>query len=98
MLFGLQSDFVAGVQGFVVKETATGGTNINFPGPGLEVVGAGSTPTVSEAFVQTVNGGYFFQDQLGFQDFTYLTIGGRYDYASAFGEEAGGVFYPKASI
>jgi TonB-linked SusC/RagA family outer membrane protein len=97
-LFGLQSDFVAGVQGFVVKEQATGGTGVIFPGPGLEVTGAGSTTTVSEAFVQTINGGYFFQDQLGFQDFMYLTLGGRYDYASAFGEEAGGVFYPKASI
>jgi TonB-linked SusC/RagA family outer membrane protein len=97
-LMGLQSDFVVGVQGFVVKEQTTGGSNIDFPGPGLEVVGAGSRPTVSEAFVQTVNGGYFLQDQLGFQDFLYVTLGGRYDYASAFGEEAGGVFYPKASI
>jgi len=98
MLMGLQSDFVAGVQGFVVKEQTTGGSNTNFPGPGLEVVGAGSNPQVNEAFVQTVNGGYFFQDQLGFQEFAYLTVGGRYDYASAFGEEAGGVFYPKVSV
>ncbi|HZI27748.1 MAG TPA: SusC/RagA family TonB-linked outer membrane protein [Gemmatimonadaceae bacterium] len=98
MLMGLQSDFVAGVQGFIVKEQSTGGSNTNFPGPGLEVVGAGSLPQVNEAFVQTVNGGYFFQDQLGFQEFAYLTIGGRYDYASAFGEEAGGVFYPKVSL
>lgn len=98
MVLGLQSDFVAGVQGFIVKEQLTGGSNTNFPGPGLEVVGAGSAPSVNEAFVQTVNGGYFFQDQLGFQEFAYLTVGGRYDYASAFGEEAGGVFYPKVSL
>lgn len=98
MLAGLQSDFVAGVQGFIVKETLTGGSNTNFPGPGIEIVGAGSAPDVNESFVQTVNGGYFFQDQLGFQDFLYLTVGGRYDYASAFGEEAGGVFYPKVSM
>ena len=98
MLMGLQSDFVAGVQGFIVKETLTGGSNTNFPGPGIEIVGAGSAPDVNESFVQTVNGGYFFQDQLGFQEFLYLTLGGRYDYASAFGEEAGGVFYPKVSL
>jgi len=98
ILMNLQSDFVAGVQGFIVKETTTGGANTNFPGPGLEVVSAGSSPTVSEAFVQTVNGGYFFQDQLGYEDYVFLTLGGRYDYASAFGEEAGGVFYPKASL
>jgi len=98
ILMSLQSDFVAGVQGFIVKEQITGGSNTNFPGPGLEVVGAGSAPTVQESFVQTVNGGYFFQDQLGYQDYMFLTLGGRYDYASAFGEEAGGVFYPKASL
>jgi outer membrane receptor protein involved in Fe transport len=45
-----------------------------------------------------VNGGYFFQDQLGYQDYVFLTVGGRYDYASAFGENAGGVFYPKVSL
>jgi outer membrane receptor protein involved in Fe transport len=97
-LFGFTSDFVAGVQGFIVRENLSGGSNNNFPGPGLEVVGAGSSPLVTERFVQTVNGGYFLQDQLGWKDFTYITIGGRYDYSSAFGENAGGVFYPKVSV
>jgi TonB-linked SusC/RagA family outer membrane protein len=97
-LFGLESDLVGGVQGFVTKRTTSGGSNTNFPGPGLEVVTAGSNPQVSEFFTQTVNGGYFFQDQLGYQEFFYLTFGGRYDYASAFGENAGGVFYPKVSL
>ena len=98
VLMSLESDFVAGVQGFIVKEQLTGGSNTDFPGPGLEVVGAGAAPDVNESFVQTVNGGYFFQDQLGFQNYMFLTVGGRYDYASAFGEEAGGVFYPKLSL
>jgi hypothetical protein len=61
------------------------------------VVTAGSNPQVTESFVQTVNGGYFLQEQLGYQDFLFATVGGRYDYASAFGENAGGVFYPKVS-
>lgn len=97
-LFGMSSDFVAGVQGFISRQTFTGGSNVNFPGPGLEVVGAGDTPDVTERFVQTVNGGYFFQDQLGWRDFTYITLGGRYDFSSAFGENASGVFYPKVSF
>jgi TonB-dependent starch-binding outer membrane protein SusC len=96
-VIGMDNDFVAGVQGFVSKQTFTGGSNTNFPGPGLEVVSAGSTPSVSERFVQTVNGGYFAQDQVTYQDFAYFTVGGRYDYSSAFGENAGGVFYPKVS-
>lgn len=97
-LFGLESDFVAGVQGFIVRQNLSGGSNTNFPGPGLEVVGAGSTPNVNERFVQTVNGGYFAQDQFGINNFAYVTVGGRYDFSSAFGENAGGQFYPKVSV
>jgi TonB-linked SusC/RagA family outer membrane protein len=96
-VFGLESDFVAGVQGFIAKSTFSGGNNENFPGPGLEVASAGSLPIINERFVQTVNGGYFLQDQLGFNNFAFVTVGGRYDYSSAFGENAGGVFYPKVS-
>jgi TonB-dependent starch-binding outer membrane protein SusC len=97
-VLGLQSDLVVGVQGFINKQTFTGGSNENFPGPGLEVASAGDVPIISERFVQTVNGGYFAQNQFGFQDFAYLTVGGRYDYSSTFGENAGGVFYPKLSL
>jgi TonB-dependent starch-binding outer membrane protein SusC len=97
-LVGLQSDFVAGIQGFLVRSTFSGGQGDQLPGPGLEIASAALVQTISERFVQTVNGGFFAQDQLGYKDFTYLTVGGRYDYSSAFGENAGGVFYPKISI
>ena len=97
-LANMSSDFVVGVQGFITRQTFTGGTNLNFPGPGLEVASAGDVPTLTERFVQTVNGGYFAQEQLGIRDFTYVTIGGRYDFSSAFGENASGVFYPKVSF
>ncbi len=94
----LTSDFVTGLQGFVERVNQIGGFNSNFPGPGLEVIGAGSTPTINETFASTVNGGFFVQDQLGLKDWIFLTVGGRYDYSSAFGKNAGGVFYPKASF
>lgn len=97
-ILGMESDFVVGAQGFIVKQNFSGGSNTNFPGPGLEVVSAGSTPNVTERFVQTVNGGFFVQDQLGWRDFAFVTLGGRYDYSSTFGENAGGVFYPKVSF
>ena len=97
-LANMSSDFVVGVQGFITRQTFTGGSNVNFPGPGLEVASAGDLPTLTERFVQTVNGGYFAQEQLGFRDFTYFTLGGRYDFSSAFGENASGVFYPKVSF
>lgn len=94
----LTSDLVVGLQGFIERINQVGGFNADFPGPGLEVIGAGSTPDINESFSSTVNGGFFAQDQLGWKDWVFLTLGGRYDYSSAFGEKAGGVFYPKASI
>lgn len=96
--FGMTSDFVAGIQGFFAKTIQSGGSNVNFPGPGLEVVSAGDQPDVNESLVQTVNGGYFAQDQLGYDNFLFVTFGGRYDYSSAFGENEPGVFYPKVSL
>jgi TonB-dependent starch-binding outer membrane protein SusC len=99
LLSSLSSAFVAGVQVFNVRTATSGGSSTNLPGPGIEVVGAGGQNiTVSEGLNTAVNGGFFAQEQLGFRNWSYLTVGGRYDYASAFGEESPGVFYPKASI
>lgn len=95
----LSSAFVTGMQVFNVRTATSGGSSTNLPGPGIEVVGAGGQNiSVSEGLTTTINGGFFAQEQLGFHNWSYLTLGGRYDYASAFGEDSPGVFYPKASI
>jgi TonB-linked SusC/RagA family outer membrane protein len=94
----LNSNFVVGAQGFVSKVTQPGGFNKNFPGPGIEVASAGDAAQVFDTVLQTVNGGYFVQEQVGLDNWIFLTGGARYDYSSAFGENAGGVLYPKASI
>ncbi|MGQ0648681.1 MAG: SusC/RagA family TonB-linked outer membrane protein [Gemmatimonadaceae bacterium] len=97
-LLGIESDFVAGLQGFVSRTYQVGGTDANFPGPGIEVVGAGNVQVVNETLNATTNGGYFVQEQLALADWIFATAGGRYDYSSAFGETQKGVFYPKVSI
>ena len=94
----IRSTLVVGGQGFITQQRNEGGSNRNFPGPGLEVVGAGNTPSVYEGIVKVVNAGYFVQEQVGLSDWIFGTVGARYDYNSAFGESAGGVLYPKASI
>jgi TonB-dependent starch-binding outer membrane protein SusC len=94
----LQSTLVGGGQGFVAKIEDVGEGGEHFPGPGLEVVGAGSAPSIYERFLSTVNAGVFAQDQLAYRDWAFLTVGGRYDKNSAFGKTSQGVFYPKASI
>jgi len=93
-----QSTLTGGGQGFVAKVEDVGEGGEHFPGPGLEIVGAGSSPSIYERFLSTVNAGVFAQDQLAYRDWAFLTVGGRYDRNSAFGKTSVGVFYPKASI
>ncbi len=90
---------VAGLQVFNNRTTTQVGSATAFPGPGIEVVGAGGLNiSVGESFITTVNGGYFGQTQIGWRDWIFGTAGGRYDFSSAFGKSAGGVFYPKVSL
>lgn len=44
----------------------------------------------------TING-YFIQESLGFKDFLFVTLAGRVDGSSRFGEDERNQFYPKAS-
>jgi TonB-linked SusC/RagA family outer membrane protein len=95
----VSSALVVGMQVFNDRVENSSGSSTNLPGPGIGVVGAGGANiTVGEGFQTAINGGYFAQEQLGFRDWTFLTVGGRYDFASAFGEDAPGVWYPKASL
>ncbi|TVR64278.1 MAG: SusC/RagA family TonB-linked outer membrane protein [Gemmatimonadales bacterium] len=90
-------DIVAGGQGFLTQTKAQVGSGNEFPGPGLEVAGAGALQSVTETFFEEANVGLLGEAQFGFRDFAFFTVGGRYDENSAFGETAGGAFYPKAS-
>ena len=94
----INSQLVGGVQGFVRRIEITGGSGTAFPGPGFEVAEAGGVQDVDETFLSTVNAGFFVQEQVGWNDWIFGTVGARYDYSSAFGEAAGGVLYPKFSI
>ena len=92
------SQFTAGFQGFISTDKTSGGDGDVFPGPGLEIVGAAANVDIFENWLQVVNTGAFAQEQIGFNDYAYFTVGGRWDRNSAFGENTGGAFYPKASI
>lgn len=89
---------ILGTQGFFSERKTSGGTGREFPGPGVEVLSATASRTGNESFVQTAQIGIFGQEQIGYRNYLFLTLGGRYDKHSAFGETAGGVFYPKASV
>lgn len=89
------SQFTIGGQGFIAETNQEWGSGDIFPGPGLEVIGAANLLTINESFSQTVNAGFFVQEQVGYKDWAFLTLGGRLDFNSAFGETESGEFYPK---
>lgn len=92
------SAFVAGAQLLVSDRHRSDNTGNQFPAPGLEVTGAGANQSVNEFVLKTVNAGVYAQEQIGFRDWLFTTIGARFDRHSAFGESAGGALYPKVSV
>jgi TonB-dependent starch-binding outer membrane protein SusC len=92
------SAFVAGVQGFITKQKTPGSYGYDFPGPGIAITSATGFQTANDGVLETVNGGYFAQEQLGYKNWLYVTGGVRYDYSSAFGKSAAAVLYPKVSV
>jgi len=93
-----QSTLVAGGQGFLTHLDDEGIGGEVFPGPGLEVTSAGQFKGTYERILETVNVGAFAQEQIGYRDFGFATVGARYDRNSAFGKTSQGVWYPKAGL
>jgi TonB-linked SusC/RagA family outer membrane protein len=93
-----ESQLVAGGQGFLAHLDDEGIGGEEFPGPGLEVTSAGLFPDTYERILETVNVGAFAQEQLGYKDFAFATVGVRYDRNSAFGKTSQGVWYPKVGL
>lgn len=95
---GLTSQFIAGIQGFRTYQTASGGTGTDFPGPGIEVLNAGQLQTSNSSFLEVIQAGIFVQEQVGYNDYLFFTLGLRFDANSAFGEKFRTARYPKASL
>lgn len=93
-----ENTFLFGGQGFVRQGTVAGGEGTVFPGPGLEVLEALANQETTERFTRVTQLGLYLQDQIAFDDWVFLTGGGRWDANSAFGENFDVTFYPKVSI
>jgi len=92
------SELDVGAQGFFEYNTVESSSGSQFPGPGFQVVDAGANVSVSESISEIVNAGVFAQEQIGYEDYAFLTLGARYDANSAFGSDFNGVLYPKAQV
>jgi len=94
----LSSQLIVGMQGFRSVLNSQVGTGSTFPGPGIEVLGAGQTQTSGSSFSDVIQAGVVAQEQLGYKDYMYLTVGARFDANSAFGTAFKTATYPKASV
>lgn len=95
----LSTESVVGFQSFqtVVKFMSGGGQQ--FPGPGLEVLGAlGSPSNPGSSFSETIEAGVLLQTRVGYQDWLYTTFGIRQDANSAFGADFSTITYPRVNV
>ncbi|MCC6498523.1 MAG: SusC/RagA family TonB-linked outer membrane protein [Propionibacteriaceae bacterium] len=74
-------------------------TGDEFSGPGDPVLTSAARRTVgTDTRRRVVNAGLFFQEQVGWNDRAFLTLGMRVDGNSAFGKDFGLQYYPKVGF
>ena len=94
----IENTFLFGGQGFIRQRQSAGGGGRDFPGPGLETLSALGSESSTESWLKVTQIGGYLQDQVGWDDWMFLTLGARWDANSAFGSEFSTAFYPKASV
>ncbi|PQJ34660.1 hypothetical protein BSZ35_08660 [Salinibacter sp. 10B] len=94
----ITSDFTFGAQGFRDEESRVWVEAEGFALPGTEDVGEAATKTSDELREQVFNGGFFFKEQLAYEDRLFFNPGIRFDGNSAFGEDVGLQAYPSLSL
>ncbi|MFB6248488.1 MAG: SusC/RagA family TonB-linked outer membrane protein [Salinibacter sp.] len=93
----ITSDFTFGAQGFRNEESRVWVEAEGFALPGTEDVGEAATKVPDEFREQVFNGGFFFKEQLAYENVLFFNPGIRFDGNSAFGEEVGLQAYPSLS-
>ncbi len=94
----ISHESVLGFQAFQTIVKSMNGGGQQFPGPGLEVLGALGSTTASSGFSEVIEAGVLAQTRVGYQDWLYLTAGLRNDANSAFGSEFTTITYPRMNV
>jgi TonB-linked SusC/RagA family outer membrane protein len=94
---GLASSTSFGAQYYRRVSRFVGAYGQDFALPGLRVIDAAAEVQGNETYLETVSLGIFGQQQFGWNDRRFLTLGLRADDHSAFGESFDVVYYPKIS-
>jgi len=88
-----------GGQLFQDNLNTTSVTGDEFSGPGDPVLTSAARRTIgTDTRRRVVNAGLFFQEQVGWKDRAFLTLGMRVDGNSAFGKDFGLQYYPKVGV
>jgi len=94
----VRSQTTAGFQTFRSSAGIQTAYGENFALPGLRTVGATSTREAGESRTEERMLGLFMEQQFGFNEIVFLTLGARGDAHSAFGAEVDYEIYPKADL
>ena len=94
----ISHESVLGFQTFQTVVKAMNGGGQQFPGPGLEVLGALGSNSAGSSFSEVVEAGVLAQTRIGFQDWLYTTVGIRNDANSAFGSDFSTITYPRMNV
>lgn len=95
---GLSATSIVGGQAFDRTLKTSFISKQNFATALTTNVGAGSDfISGDEAFVDAREAGIFAQQEFNYQNTYFLTFGGRQDFATQVGADAGNIFYPKVS-
>ena len=94
----LQSTTIVGGQGFDRTLKTFSIQKQNFATSLTTNVGSGSDFIQGDEFFLDVReAGIFLQEELAYNDTYFLSFGGRQDFATQIGDDAGNIFYPKVS-
>ena len=94
----LRSTTIVGGQAFDRTVKTFNIVRQNFGTSLISSVGAGADfQQGDEGFLDVREAGVFAQQELAYQDTYFFTFGGRQDFATVVGQDAGNIFYPKVS-
>jgi len=95
---GIRSTTSAGFQFFDRDQGWSSSVGDGFPFVGLETVSAALSTSGAEGRLKERSAGFFAEQQFGFGNALFVTLGARADGHSAFGEDVDYAIYPKADV
>jgi TonB-linked SusC/RagA family outer membrane protein len=93
----LNSRTSVGAQWFKDRVNQSQGQGYGLP-PGASTTNSASTIRSFEFTTENATYGAFIEEQLGWQDRLFVTVGARTDQNSAFGRSVGNTVYPRAAL